>query len=79
MISVRLDKNLEKKLESFSKDLKKSKSALIKEALTKYFDSLEKERIKKQKEAFEYFIKNPVDTGIKDLKAIQKVKSEDIR
>ena len=35
-----------------------------------------REKIKKQKKALEYFIKNPINTGIKDLKAIQKIKSE---
>ena len=78
MLSIRLDKDLEKKLELFAKESKKSKSAIVKEALNKYLESAEKDRIKNQKEAFEYFIKNPVKTGIKDLKAIQKVKSENI-
>jgi len=78
VLSIRLDKDLEKKLELFAKESKKSKSAIVKEALNKYLESAEKDRIKNQKEAFEYFIKNPVNTGIKDLKAIQKVKSENI-
>ncbi len=79
MLSIRLDKNLEMKLENFAKELKKSKSAIVKEALNKYLEAIEKDRIKKQKEAFEYFVKNPVNTGINDLKAVQKVKSENIR
>ena len=79
MLSIRLDKNLEMKLENLAKELKKNKSVIVKEALNKYLDAIEKDRIKKQKEAFEYFVKNPINTEISDLKAVQKVKSENIR
>jgi len=79
MLSIRLDKNLEMKLENLAKELKKNKSVIVKEALNKYLEAIEKDRIKKQKEAFEYFVKNPVNTEISDLKAVQKVKSENIR
>jgi RHH-type rel operon transcriptional repressor/antitoxin RelB len=76
MLSIRLDKELENKLEIIAKQTKKSKSFFIREALKEYLKKLENERIKNKKEALEYFINNPVDTGIKELKAIQKVKSE---
>ena len=79
MLSIRLDKNLEMKLENLAKELKKNKSVIVKESLNKYLEAIEKDRIKKQKEAFEYFVKNPVNTEISDLKAVQKVKSENIR
>jgi len=79
MLSIRLDKNLEMKLENLAKELKKNKSVIVKEALNKYLEAIEKDRIKKQKEAFEYFVKNPINTEISDLKAVQKVKSENIR
>lgn len=37
---------------------------------------IENNRIKDKKEAISYFINNPVDTKIEELKAIQKLKSE---
>jgi predicted transcriptional regulator len=76
MLSVRLDKELKAKLEEIAKETNKPKSFFIKEALKEYLEKLENERIKKKKEAMEYFLNNPINTGIKDLKAIQKVKSE---
>ncbi|WP_024788248.1 MULTISPECIES: ribbon-helix-helix protein, CopG family [unclassified Lebetimonas] len=76
MLSIRLDKELENKLETIVKQTKKSKSFFIREALKEYLQKLEDERLKNKKEALEYFMNNPVDTGIKELKAIQKVKSE---
>jgi len=79
MLSIRLDKNLETKLNRFAEELKKSKSAIVKEALNKYLENIEKERIKNQQKAIEYFAKNPITTDIKELKAIQKVKSENLR
>jgi metal-responsive CopG/Arc/MetJ family transcriptional regulator len=76
MLSIRLDKELENKLETIAKETKKPKSFFVKEALKEYLQKLESKRLKNKKEAFEYFLNNPVDTGISDLKAIQKVKSE---
>jgi len=76
MLSIRLDKELEKKLETIAKETKKPKSFFIKEALKEYLQKMENERIKNKKEAIEYFLNNPINTGIKETKAIQKVKSE---
>ena len=39
MISVRLDKNLEERLEVFAKELNISKSKIVKEALKEYLNS----------------------------------------
>jgi len=48
MLSIRLDKELEKKLEIISKETKKPKSFFIKEALKEYLQKMENERIKKK-------------------------------
>ena len=76
MLTIRINEEVENKLILFAKELNKTKSELVKEAINEYLSKLENKRIKKQKEALNYFLNNPIQTGIKDLKAIQKVKSE---
>jgi len=76
MLTIRINEEVENKLILFAKELNKTKSELVKEAINEYLSKLENKKIQAQKEALNYFLNNPIQTGIKDLKAIQKVKSE---
>ncbi|WP_162147547.1 ribbon-helix-helix protein, CopG family [Lebetimonas sp. JH292] len=60
-LGIRLDKELENKLETIVKQTKKSKSFFIREALKEYLQKLEDEEILK----IEYLMKNPGDKRIK--------------
>ena len=77
MLAIKIDNELEKELNSLAKELNKTKTSLVKEAIKKYLNQLKQEKIKEQQEAINFLLSNPIDTGIKDLKVIQKVKSEE--
>ena len=77
MISVRLDKQLERQLEKISKDKSTSKSQIIKESLIHYFNMLKQEQ--KQKSPYElgreFFGK--YSSGKGDLSTTYKQKLKD--
>jgi len=76
MLAVRVEKEIEDELNIFAKELNKTKTEIIKEAIKKYLKEIEDNRIKEQKEAINYLLKNPINTNMKNLKVIQKVKNE---
>lgn len=76
MLAIRIEKELEEELIVLSKELNRTKTDLVKEAIKKYLDQIKKQKSKEQLEAIDFLLSNPIDTKIKDLKAIQKVKSE---
>ena len=77
MISVRLDKQLERQLEKISKEKSTSKSQIIKESLIYYFNMLKQEQ--KQKSPYElgreFFGK--YSSGKGDLSTTYKQKLKD--
>ena len=76
MLAIRIEKELEDELNSLSKELNKTKTDLVKEAIKKYLNQIKEQKAKEQLEAIDFLLSNPIDTQIKDLKALQKVKSE---
>jgi len=76
MLAVRIEKELENELTSLAKELNKTKTDIVKEAIKTYLNIIKKEKIKEQEEALKFLLDHPIDTKIKDLKALQKVKSE---
>ena len=74
MISVRLDKSLEKQLEQTAKEKEVSKSQVIKESLTHYFNMLKQEQ--KQKTPYELGAElfGKYSSGKKDLSTSYKQK-----
>ncbi len=76
MLAIRMEKELENELSALAKELNRTKTDIVKEAIKVYLKKVEEEKIKQQKEAIEFLLKNPIHTDIKSLKAIQKVKGE---
>ncbi len=77
MLSVRLDNNIENQLNFLSQDRNISKSQIIKDSLTYYFDMIKKES--KQKSSYELGIDlfGRYSSGSSDLSTTYKQKLKD--
>ena len=74
MVSVRLDRNLEKQLERYALELHVPKSKLIKDSLIHYFEMLSKQKSQKTPYELGSDLFGKYSSGEKDLSVAYKQK-----